>query len=320
MTATGPAAAQEPENTLILELSTGRVVIEMRPDLAPRHVARIKELVREGFLRRHRLPSGHRRLHGPGRRPDGDRPRRLGQGRPSGGVLQRPPSCVARWAWRGPWIRNSANSQFFIMFAPASHLEQPVHVWGQVVEGMDAVDALPKGEPPREPGRIERATIAAGAPVEASQEQSLPCLIETWAGRRSAATGDPPQSRPSIESVNLRCRSPAGHALAPYERRGAEISGREKATQFRPRHGSVPPPVLGIPEFRRLGVGRRRRFAARRGCAPGRVRVHIGKVRCERARSRGPGPSPATGGPRSSPARLRRRRGTGSPNCGPRTG
>jgi len=162
MTATGPAAAQEPENTLILELSTGRVVIEMRPDLAPRHVARIKELVREGFYDGtvfHRVIDGFM--------AQGGDPTGTGRGGSDKADLPAEFSSA-------PFVRgtlgmartmdpNSANSQFFIMFAPASHLNNQYTVWGQVVEGMDAVDALPKGEPPREPGRIERATIAAGA-------------------------------------------------------------------------------------------------------------------------------------------------------------
>jgi peptidylprolyl isomerase len=160
MTATGPATAQDAENTLVLELSTGRVVIEMRPDLAPRHVARIKELVREGFYDGtvfHRVIDGFM--------AQGGDPTGTGRGGSD------KPDLPAEFS-NAPFVRgtmgmartpdpNSANSQFFIMFAPAPHLNGQYTVWGQVVEGMDAIDALPKGEPPREPGRIESATIAA---------------------------------------------------------------------------------------------------------------------------------------------------------------
>jgi len=160
MTATGPAAAQDADNTLVLELSTGRVVIEMRPDLAPRHVASIKELVREGFYDGtvfHRVIDGFM--------AQGGDPTGTGRGGSD------KPDLPAEFS-NAPFVRgtmgmartpdpNSANSQFFIMFAPAPHLNGQYTVWGQVVEGMDAIDALPKGEPPREPGRIESATIAA---------------------------------------------------------------------------------------------------------------------------------------------------------------
>jgi len=152
--------AADPENTLILTLDTGTVTIALRPDLAPGHVARIKELAREGFY------DGvvfHRVI--PGFMAQGGDPSGTG----SGGSKK--PNLMAEFNAE-PHVRgvcsmartnnpNSANSQFFIVFDDAQFLDRQYTVWGQVVEGMDAVDALPKGEPPRNPGKIISAKVAA---------------------------------------------------------------------------------------------------------------------------------------------------------------
>ena len=109
-----------PRTRLIMELPTGQVVIKLRPDLAPNHVARIKELDRGRLLRRHAVPSRHRRLHGAGRRPDRHRHRRLGPARPQGGVhpdANFEPRHDRRGAHRR--VRTRANSQFFICFEDA---------------------------------------------------------------------------------------------------------------------------------------------------------------------------------------------------------
>ena len=155
---TDAAPALEPENTLRLTLDTGEVVIRLRPDLAPGHVERIKELVSEGFY------DGvvfHRVI--PGFMAQGGDP----TGRGTGGSSK--PNLKAEFS-REPHVRgacsmartndpNSANSQFFIVFDDATFLDGQYTVWGQVVSGMEAVDALPKGEPPRTPGRIVKATV-----------------------------------------------------------------------------------------------------------------------------------------------------------------
>ena len=154
--------AADPENTLILTLDTGAVTIELRPDLAPGHVERIKELAREGFY------DGvvfHRVI--PGFMAQGGDPSGTG----SGGSKK--PDLKAEFS-REPHVRgvcsmartnnpNSANSQFFICFDDATFLDGQYTVWGVVTDGMDAVDALPKGEPPREPGKIVSAKVAADA-------------------------------------------------------------------------------------------------------------------------------------------------------------
>ena len=152
--------ADEREDTLILTLDTGVVTIRLRPDLAPGHVARIKELAREGFY------DGvvfHRVI--PGFMAQGGDPTGTGGGGSS------KPNLTAEFN-REPHVRgvcsmartpapNSANSQFFICFADARFLDGQYTVWGQVTDGMDAVDALPVGEPPRTPGKIVSARVAA---------------------------------------------------------------------------------------------------------------------------------------------------------------
>jgi peptidylprolyl isomerase len=150
------------ENTLILNLDTGPVTIALRPDLAPGHVQRIKELVREGFY------DGvvfHRVI--PGFMAQGGDPTGTGMGGSD------KPNLAAEFSkanhGRGVCSMarssnpNSANSQFFICFDDASFLDGQYTVWGEVTEGMENVDALPKGEPPRAPGKIVSAKIAADA-------------------------------------------------------------------------------------------------------------------------------------------------------------
>ena len=150
----------DPENTLILTLDTGPVTIALRPDLAPGHVERIKELAREGFY------DGvvfHRVI--PGFMAQGGDPTGTGMG----GSKQ--PNLKAEFSDE-PHVRgvcsmarssspNSANSQFFIVFDDATFLDNQYTVWGQVIDGMDNVDKLPKGEPPRSPGKLVTARIAA---------------------------------------------------------------------------------------------------------------------------------------------------------------
>jgi peptidylprolyl isomerase len=160
MTLSTGAAAQDLDNTLYLELEDGRVVIELRPDLAPAHVARIKELVREGFydgIVFHRvIPSFMAQSGDP-----------TGTGR--GGSDK--PDLPAEFS-NEPFVRgtlgmartsdpNSANSQFFITFVETPHLDGQYTVWGQVVEGMEYVDQIEKGEPPANPDRIVRMRVAS---------------------------------------------------------------------------------------------------------------------------------------------------------------
>lgn len=152
--------SEDPENTLVLTLDTGAVTIRLRPDLAPGHVERIKELAREGFydgIVFHRVISGFMAQAG------------CPNGRGTGGSSK--PDLKAEFNAE-PHVEgvcsmartnqpHSANSQFFICLDDARFLDRQYTVWGQVVDGMDAVHALPKGEPPRTPGKIVSMKVAA---------------------------------------------------------------------------------------------------------------------------------------------------------------
>ncbi len=162
MTLSGAASGQDLENTLYLDLAAGRVVIELRPDLAPKHVARIKELTRAGFydgIVFHRVIEGFMAQTGD---PTGTG--RGGSDKPdlpaefSKEPFERGTIGMARTS-----DPNSANSQFFIMFAPGPFLNGQYTVWGQVVDGMQYVDQLAKGEPPRHPDKIIKMQVAADA-------------------------------------------------------------------------------------------------------------------------------------------------------------
>lgn len=150
----------DPENTLVIELEGGRVVIRMLPDVAPRHVARIRDLAREGFydgLIFHRVIPGFVAQTGD---PTGTGRGGSGKGRLpaefSDIPFERGTVGMARTA-----DPDSADSQFFICLAPAPHLNGQYTVWGQVVEGMELVDALPAGSPPANPGRMLRVRLLA---------------------------------------------------------------------------------------------------------------------------------------------------------------
>lgn len=152
--------ADDPENLLIMTVDGGDVTIRLRPDLAPKHVERIKELTREGFY------DGivfHRVI--PGFMAQGGDPMGTGMSGSDKPDLQaefsdakhiRGVCSMARTSYP-----HSANSQFFICFGDATFLDRQYSVWGEVIEGMEHIDALPKGEPPANPGKIIKARIAA---------------------------------------------------------------------------------------------------------------------------------------------------------------
>src|SRR5678815_1460339 len=146
------------ENTLILETTQGPVTIELRPDLAPGHVARIKELTREGFydgIVFHRVIPGFMAQGGD---PTGTG--MSGSDKPDlKAEFNAEPHVRGTCSMARTQVPDSANSQFFICFDDARFLDRQYTVWGQVVSGMEHVDAQPKGEPPREPGKIVKATV-----------------------------------------------------------------------------------------------------------------------------------------------------------------
>ncbi|MBB5739751.1 peptidylprolyl isomerase [Brevundimonas aurantiaca] len=150
-------------DTLTFTLDTGDgeardVVIKLRPDLAPNHVARITELAQEGFY------DGvvfHRVI--PGFMAQGGDPTGTGTSGSNKPNLKQEFSAEPHVRGVCSMARtadpNSANSQFFICFDDATFLDRQYTVWGLVESGMEHVDALPKGEPPRSPGKIVKATV-----------------------------------------------------------------------------------------------------------------------------------------------------------------
>lgn len=152
----------DPDNTLIFETTKGTITIELRPDLAPNHVERIKTLTREGFYDGapfHRVIEGFM--------AQGGDPTGTGTGG------SKHPDLKAEFSAE-PHVRgvcsmartsnpNSANSQFFICFDDARFLDRQYTVWGKVVSGMENVDQIKRGEPVRDPDRITKARIAADA-------------------------------------------------------------------------------------------------------------------------------------------------------------
>ena len=152
----------DPENTLILETTKGRVVIEMRPDLAPKHVEQIKTLARQGFydgVAFHRVIDGFMAQtgcpHGTGT-AGSDLPDLRAEFNAEPHVR----GTVSMARTNAP---NSANSQFFICFGDARFLDRQYTVWGKVVEGMENVDKIKRGEPVRDPDRIVSAKVMADA-------------------------------------------------------------------------------------------------------------------------------------------------------------
>ena len=159
-------AAADAENTLYMELESGRVTIAMRPDLAPAHVARIKELVRQGFydgVPFHRVIEGFMAQTGD---PTGTG--RGGSGRTLAAEFTQTPHMRGTVSMARAASPDSADSQFFICYARASHLDGLYTVWGEVVEGMELIDGLARGDPADNgmvavPDRIVSLRVAADA-------------------------------------------------------------------------------------------------------------------------------------------------------------
>ena len=154
------AVYKDAENTLIIETSKGKVVIQLRPDLAPKHVERIKTLSRENFyddIVFHRVIEGFMAQTG------------CPQGRGTG--QSKHPNLPAEFNAE-PHVRgvcsmarssmpNSANSQFFIVLDDATFLDKKYTAWGKVIEGMENVEKLARGEPPKSPDKMISVRVAA---------------------------------------------------------------------------------------------------------------------------------------------------------------
>ena len=162
-----PAPALDPQNTVYLDLPSGRVVIRLRPDLAPKHVARVKQLCRDGFYDGtpfHRVIEGFM--------AQGGDPTGTGEGG------SKYPNLPAEFSNEAHFLRgtvgaarsqnpDSANSQFYIMFAPAPHLDGQYTIWGQVTDGMEHIDQIKRGSggsgSVKDPDRVVSAKLAGDA-------------------------------------------------------------------------------------------------------------------------------------------------------------
>jgi cyclophilin family peptidyl-prolyl cis-trans isomerase len=163
--ATVPA---DPENIWDLDLSTGgRVRIQLRPDVAPNHVARVKELTRQGFyngLKFHRVIEGFM-AQGGDPKGDGTGGSTLPDLKAEFNALPHLRGTVSMARAQG---EDSANSQFFIVLLPRMQLDKKYTVFGRVIDGMQYVDAIPRGEPPANPAVIVQASIDSdGKPAPA---------------------------------------------------------------------------------------------------------------------------------------------------------
>jgi peptidylprolyl isomerase len=171
-TTTGSANAADPENTLYLDLESGRVTIETFPEIAPQHVERIKKLARESFYDGfiwHRVIDGFMAQTGD---PTGtgvggseypDLPAEFSDYNYDRGTIGMARTADPNSANSQFFDPNSANSQFFICFDDCSFLNGQYTVWGKVTDGMELVDGIAKGEPPKNPDVIVKLSVAADA-------------------------------------------------------------------------------------------------------------------------------------------------------------
>lgn len=164
------AEIKDPENTVIIETDTGNVVVELLPDVAPGHVERMKELARAGEYDNvafHRVIDGFMAQTGDvanGDMEDNFNLRMAGTGASDKPNLKAEFSSLPfdRGVLGAARSQNpdSANAQFFIMLADGHFLNGQYTVYGRVIEGMEHVDAIPKGEPPAAPGRMKSVKVA----------------------------------------------------------------------------------------------------------------------------------------------------------------
>jgi len=163
--------AQNMNDILYIDLEHGQIAIEMKPDLAPKHVERIKTLANEGFydgIVFHRVIDGFMAQTGD--------PTGTGSG---GSTMDDLPAEFSNANFDRGTVGmartsnpNSANSQFFICLDDCSFLNGQYTIWGQVIEGMDFVDKIKRGEPPRNPDAMLKVTV--GSAPEAAKESTAP--------------------------------------------------------------------------------------------------------------------------------------------------
>jgi peptidylprolyl isomerase len=158
-----PASGADAQNTLVLDTSKGQVTIRLRNDLAPKHAERMKTLARDKFYDNtpfHRVIPGFMAQTGDGEKGNGTGKSKYPDLAQEFSNIPFKRGVVGMARSSSP---NSANAQFFIMFADAPHLNGQYTVVGEVVSGMDVVDKIKRGEPVADPDRILRAQVAADA-------------------------------------------------------------------------------------------------------------------------------------------------------------
>ena len=165
------AEIKDPENTIIMELKDGRVVIELLPDVAPKHVERIKQLARSGDYDNvafHRVIEGFMAQTGDVANGNMEKNFNLSSAGTGGSDMPDLPAEFSKLPHDRGTIGaarsqnpNSANSQFFINFGDNHFLNNQYTVYGRVIEGMEAVDKIARGEPPASPDRIVSMKVAA---------------------------------------------------------------------------------------------------------------------------------------------------------------
>lgn len=168
MPANAADKAADPENTIYLDLPDGRVVIKLRPDLAPNHVARIKELTRQKFYDGvvfHRVIEGFMAQTGD---PTGTG--MGGSGKKLKAEFSKEPHVRGTLSMARANDPDSADSQFFICFAPASFLNGKYTVWGEVVSGMEFVDKIKKGDS-NDNGKVDNPTKIVKVQVAADVKE-----------------------------------------------------------------------------------------------------------------------------------------------------
>jgi peptidylprolyl isomerase len=222
LTAPPPTPAADPENVLLLDLSSGgRVAIQLRPDVAPNHVARIKALARQGFyngLTFHRVIEGFM-AQGGDPAGDGTGGSQLPDLKAEFNGLPHVRGAIAAARQGAPEgadaaavaaAENSANSQFYIMLGSRLALDGRYTVFGRVIGGMNFVDALEKGEPPASPSRILQASIAADnkAPPAPGQVFAAPAPAAAAGHGGHAAAGPAVPPPPSIRLPESKPKPP----------------------------------------------------------------------------------------------------------------
>ncbi|MGZ8342337.1 MAG: peptidylprolyl isomerase [Allosphingosinicella sp.] len=214
--------AADPENILLLDLSSGgRVAIQLRPDVAPGHVARIKELARKGFyngLTFHRVIDGFK-AQGGDPAGDGTGGSQLPDLKAEFNGLPHVRGAIAAARQGAPdnadaatvaAAENSANSQFYIMLGSRLSLDGRYTVFGRVIGGMNFVDGIEKGEPPAEPSRILQASIAADnkAPPAPGQTFAAPAAGASQRGIAAVPAGPAVPPPPSIRLPESKPKPP----------------------------------------------------------------------------------------------------------------